>query len=326
VLVAYGTYVGDGVDNRSITGVGFQPDIVIVHGHSGYRAGISMSNLPADTTKPLSGNLNGLADAIQAFESDGFQIGTSAYANNAGVTYYYLAIKTEAANCSLLSYVGNGVDNRSITGAGFAPDMVIILKLVNWVGGAVWHTTDWASDTSGPFDAVNNSADRIQAMEADGFQIGTSGWVNTNGDTYYALCLKHQSNVFTTLQYAGNGADNRSITGAGFQPDGVLVKSYSTADQAYERFLDEAGDDSMGLAAAAVYTDRIQAMEADGFQVGTAAEVNSAGVTYNAALWKELSGYRAWPLHKSGRTHVRMIGDSAWPLHRSGRVYVRPVS
>jgi hypothetical protein len=54
-----GTYVGDGAGGRTITGLGFRPDVVIVKGYD-FDAGLTLtsavlrtSTMTGDNTKPL---------------------------------------------------------------------------------------------------------------------------------------------------------------------------------------------------------------------------------------------------------------------------------
>ena len=77
IRVASGSYTGTGVDNRAITGVGFQPDVVIVKSddNSGV-AEIRTSTMAGDNTKPMTGNTALTANLIQSLTSDGFTLGT----------------------------------------------------------------------------------------------------------------------------------------------------------------------------------------------------------------------------------------------------------
>src|SRR3954470_22865684 len=57
IRVASGSYTGTGVDNRAPTAVGFQPAVVMFNSDapSGV-AEIGPSTVPADLTKPMTGN------------------------------------------------------------------------------------------------------------------------------------------------------------------------------------------------------------------------------------------------------------------------------
>ena len=82
--------------------------------------------------------------------------------------------------------------------------------------------------------------------------------------------------------YPGDGADNRSVTTAGFQPEYALIRADDnvTARPAVHHPASLAGDNTLLFSGAAMVTNRIQALQADGFQVGNSGDVNANGVTY----------------------------------------------
>ena len=283
MLVAYGTYTGNEVDNRAITGIGFQPNFVLIKRIAAKEAVCRSSDMSGDNTKVLTGTLNFFANGIQSLDTDGFTVGTDWYVNKNGETYCYIAIKAATADCKVLSYTGNGVDNRSITGVGFQSDLVLIWEGTNF-REPFWKTSDMAGDTSQYFKGAL-AANYIQALETDGFQIGTVDNVNGSGIVYYALCLKNLATAFKAFTYTGNGGDSRSITGVGFLPDFVLVKHASATNVAFVRFTAEAGDASMPLDnSSGEVADHIQALESDGIQVGTAENANT--IVYNCIALK----------------------------------------
>src|SRR4051812_25816855 len=92
-----------------------------------------------------------------------------------------------------------------------------------------------------------------------------------------AVTIKHGS-------YSGNGGgSNLSITGLGFQPEAVIIKA-STGNNAVIRTATMTGDATKQLAAGnGLQTSRIKSLDANGFTVGTNAEVN--GATTNTYYW-----------------------------------------
>lgn len=95
VKIATGTYIGDSTDNRSITGIGFQPDIVFIwqQGPREIDAVVSTDADPVDQSRHLGRTPTNSANIIQIFEADGFQIGSNDHANENGKSYTYLAIR-----------------------------------------------------------------------------------------------------------------------------------------------------------------------------------------------------------------------------------------
>ena len=269
-----GSYTGNGVDNRNITGIGFQPDIVIIRYDTNTAAVIRTTNMAADRAKLITGNNALQADYIQSFLADGFQIGTNANVNTSGRLYHWTAMKA-GANVQIGTYAGNGVDNRDITGVGFQPDWVITMADNEQ---DVFRPGPIVGDNSFLMNGSAAIADRIQAMLADGFQIGANANVNSAVRTYYWIAFDATAKVKTGV-YTGNSADNRNITGLGITPRFTWVKRGATT-QAVWRTDTVVGDRTLYWGVTAAVTDRLQSLLADGFQVGTNQEVNLSGQTY----------------------------------------------
>jgi len=279
-----GTYVGDGTDNRNITGVGFTPKFVMTGDATGASDGKAMRadiNPATDAESHSIGENSGfLADAIQAIQADGFQVGTSNRVNANAVTYHYMAWGGDATDIKTGSYAGNGADNRGITGVGFQPAWVVVFGTQNAHARHKMNSTGAAVDTGQYFTALANAADSIQSLDADGFTIGTSTDVNAAGQTYHFVAIKSNATNSFNSSFVGNATDNRSIAGVGFQPTGVIVKAVDANAGVY-RTSTETGDNTMPFRAGAEFANGVQALEADGFQVGTDARVNVSGVTYH---------------------------------------------
>src|SRR5919109_1842946 len=73
--LATGSYTGNGTDNRSITGIGFQPDVVIVKGNAFGVAVLRSSTMSGDASKPLAGTTALTANLIQSLDTNGFTLG-----------------------------------------------------------------------------------------------------------------------------------------------------------------------------------------------------------------------------------------------------------
>jgi hypothetical protein len=97
-----GSYVGDGVSGRNVTGVGFVPDYMVVRANDTATARRA-SHRPAAVTGTSSmvfDAASNLTTAIRALQADGFQLGTDASVNASGPTYHYLAFKNTGGGCS----------------------------------------------------------------------------------------------------------------------------------------------------------------------------------------------------------------------------------
>lgn len=269
-----GSYTGNGVDNRNITGIGFQPDIVIIKYDGNTDAIIRTANMPADRAKRITdGSLLG-ADWIQQFLADGFQVGTLSHVNQSGRVYQWIAMKA-GVNVTYGSYTGNGVDNRNITGVGFQPDWLMTMG-----NGQedIYRPGPLGGDASYTSIGTNSLTNRIQGWLADGFQLGSDANVNENARTYYWIAFDAGSKVKTGT-YTGNGADSRNITGLGITPAFAWIKRLDTTQSPWRTNI-VAGDRSLFWGATGPGANSIQSLLADGFQVGTDAGVNHNGQTY----------------------------------------------
>ena len=145
--VVSGSYEGNGTDNRSITGVGFQPDVVIIKGDTNTVAVCRTSTMTGDQTKPLVGS-NALADnRIQSLDTDGFTIGTHGGVNSNNKDYYWVAFKAAAGEMVVSTYTGNSAggnnnDNNPFpqrySGVTFAFSNFLIINIFNCF---IIHTT-----------------------------------------------------------------------------------------------------------------------------------------------------------------------------------------
>ncbi|MHB8683622.1 MAG: DUF7483 domain-containing protein [Dehalococcoidia bacterium] len=269
-----GSYTGDGTNNRTISGLTFQPDIVIVRDNAGDEAVIRTSLMPANMAKVITSGSNLQSGTILSFLPNGFTVGTSSWVNSAGTTYYWVAMK-RGINVNIGTYTGDGTDNRNITGVGFQP---------NWVITMGDGDEDFFRPALLPGDASFNmggskaKTNRIQAILADGFQIGSDDNVNAPGLTFYWIAFNSTPKVVTST-YIGNGVAGRNIAGLGMGPGLVWVKAASN-DIATWRLDVVPGDSSLYWDNTNPTTNRIMALFYGGFQVGSDPEVNRSGQTY----------------------------------------------
>lgn len=288
--IAVGTYTGNGSSSRDITGVGFDPDAVILLKEAtdddGYR--------DTDGAVTLS---NGMGGSPSALITDGFSVGSSENTN--GVVFHWVAFRDNgASDFKIGSYVGDGTDNRSITGFGFKPTIVIAKVSTPRMKEAGSGDT---ADRTRSCHQYYGSANYIQKLEADGIEVGTS--LNSNGITYKYVAWKEVANVCKSSNYTGNGTDNRDID-IGFQPDMVWV----SADE-YEspgsgiRTSTYSGDKTTPTydRSGEPITNAIQAFNANGFQVGTRTFVNENT--------KKII-YTAWKIPSAGTEYTKELTEA----------------
>ena len=267
--VATGTYTGNGSDDRAITGVGFQPDMVLVRlGDTGQYSSLRTSAMSAGDAIAIVGGT--YTDGIQSLDADGFTIGTHARVNTSAATYHWLAVRDNGqSDFHVGTYTGNGSDDRAITGVGFQPRLVFILRST---GTGAYCSDQNSADSSFSITAAGLAANRIQSLDADGFTVGTDALVNSNTATYHYFAVS--GSMLATGTYTGNATDDRSISGVGFSPAIVNVHRGATSFARYK--LSTMGLNSANWPETTYATNIVQAMESDGFQIGTDATVNAS--------------------------------------------------
>jgi len=266
-----GSYVGDGAATRTIGGLAFQPDIVIVRDDNGDQAIIRTSSMPANASKEVTTSNALLSNGILAFGASSFVVGNHDGANKSGNSYHWVAMKA-GANVRVGTYTGDGTDDRNITGLPFQPVWVMTMG----DGQAdYFRAAGLAGDASWRFNGGGTSANRIQALLADGFQLGSHANVNQSGRAYYWIAFSATPKVVTGT-YVGDGSDGRNITGIGLTPTFLWIKRAS-GSQGVWRTDTVPGDLSLYMDATNPASNRIQALIPGGFQVGSNAQVNANG-------------------------------------------------
>ena len=133
------------------------------------------------------------------------------------------------------------------------------------------------------FDAGTGTTTGITSLDADGFTVGTDLEVNAVATTYHYAAFNDAAGSIKVGSYTGNGGDPHNITGVNFQPEYVLIRANDTvtARPAVHRPASLAGDSSLFFSGTAAAADRIQALQADGFQLGTSGNVNANTIAYH---------------------------------------------
>jgi hypothetical protein len=186
------------------------------------------------------------------------------------------------------SYTGDGSSSRAIAGIGFQPSVVIIKG--NASIEAILRTSSMSGDNSKKLGSNDVFfAGGVISLDADGFTLGSNNRVNAAGTTYYWIAFKEDAMSLKVSTYTGDGVDNHVITGVGFTPAAVLVFREGTSNVAIKTS-SMASNESKLFYSTSTYTDRVKTLMADGFTLGTSAEVNAIGDTYHYVAWKAVAG------------------------------------
>ena len=272
--LATGAYDGDGSDARAITGLGFQPDFVLVKMDGAQAAIIRTGTMTGDAAKDVTSAAALVSNRIESLDADGFTVGSDNDVNRNNRTYYWVAMKA-GLDMVLGSYVGDGADGRAITGLALQPMRVLTMGDGS---DTYFRPGTIAGDES--FNMVNGGSqlNRIQALLADGFQLGDDDDVNQSGATFHYVAWADSAQA-AEGSYTGDNQDGRDITGLGFQPQFVWVKR-EDAGKSVWRPESLTGDATLRFDAGAA-NNRIQALLSDGFEVGNNNDVNGNNRTYH---------------------------------------------
>lgn len=284
-----GSYTGTG-SSLGVTGVGFQPDLVIVAAFStGIAAHFKTTTMGSTTSIQVRGDTSSVSDAITALDADGFTLGTSGNVNTSGRSYWYFAVRDNGAgDFKIGSFTGDATDGKAITGFGFQPNYVLI-KSNSSIVGAAKYSTQSSTTAAMHFGGIDRTD--LITITSDGFTVNNgsanaANLVNVNSTTHWYFAFKEVADFCEVFQYTGNGSDNRDITTPGFEPGFIHIKGTVDGQNPVIRTSAHSGDNSQGWDSAQT-SNKVQSFISTGFQVGTSGDVNTNTSTYNTLVIKE---------------------------------------
>ncbi len=254
------TYTGNGT-SLSVTGVGFQPDLIWIKDRSNARAHV-LQNAIAGFSQYLQSNATDAettaSSGVTAVGSDGFTVGTQLAWNSNTETYVawnWNAGGSNATNTSgtitstvranttsgfsIVTYTGNGTNGATIGhGLGVAPQMIIVKGRSTTDGWPVYHTSILNTQSL----RLNTTAAVVTAGFWNNTTAGSSVFTvgggvfsetNTTSATYVAYCFAPVAGYSAFGSYTGNGSGGAAGTGdgpfvyTGFRPRWIMVKVIS---------------------------------------------------------------------------------------------------
>lgn len=224
MLTKFGQYTGNGVDGKTITGIGFLPTCVIIKDQSNGNNGIMRTSSFSSTNSiSLREDSGVFATGIKSLDSDGFTLGTDGRVNNNTEVYNYIAMTDNGdGDFKVGSYTGNSTDPHGITGVGFQPIAIFVKGDLGRTGCARFDVQP-ANHASLLFSGADELNTALRSLDADGFTTGNGDKANNNATTYYYIAFKSSSGKIATISYTGDGTNGRAIT-TSFQPGFVYLK------------------------------------------------------------------------------------------------------
>jgi hypothetical protein len=252
-------YTGNGTDNKAITGVGHQPDLVWLKSRGGDGvANVSHQwiNSVDGGTKALVGDQNDTQQTgtyLASFDSDGFTLrsgqnvntrnmaawcwkagGSTGVSNTDGSITSTVSVNT-TAGFSMVHYTGNATTGATVGhGLGAAPKMIIFKNKstnYNWTTyhaslGATKYLYHSTTDIASTFTQHFNDTEPTSSV----FTLGNDVSVNKSGDSLIAFCFAEIKGFSKFGSYTGNGSTNGPFIFTGFKPAWVEIKSTSAGN------------------------------------------------------------------------------------------------
>lgn len=296
-----GTYVGNGADNRNITGLSAKPEFLLIKNTSALSQSVFRINkMFGDLTAYIANSLTPIPNLIQNFLVDGFQVGTNFSVNNSGNNLYYMGLTggnslnqtSGSFNMNIGSYTGNGT-TQNISNIGFNPNLAI-------TKGNSWMTfnSTVAGTAYGLYLGVlsSNINNLAITLGTNAFSLGSNSTINGNGTTHYWQAFGNAFNPysntgaadFATGAYFGNGQANREINDIPFTPDFVLIKGLTGTNIAnWKTSIDASGvTNFFGQQVSITDSSYIADLIPNGFRIGANASVNSNDILFSYFAFK----------------------------------------
>jgi len=258
-------YTGNSTSNRTVTGVGFQPDFTWFKGRTPTNIDHALFDSNRGATKILISNNSSpeitVSESLKSFDSDGVTLGNDLGdygVNYSGRTYALWSWKVNAgstssntdgsitstvqlnstAGFSIVTYTGNGTAGATVGhGLGVTPDMFIIRGRDQAGGWITYHKTVGAtkavalqsSGAQNTSSAYFNNTEPTSSVVSLGYD-GPGNEVNNSGTSFVAYCFADIEGYSKFGSYIGNGSTDGPFIYTGFRPAFVIIKVISTTE------------------------------------------------------------------------------------------------
>jgi hypothetical protein len=191
------------------------------------------------------------ATGVTSFNTNGFSLGTSAEMNGSTVPYASWTFREQAKFFDIVTYTGDGTDNRAIAhNLGSVPGCVIVKSLSLGLGWSTYHRGMATSNPESWEMYLNTTAARTVngtwggAPTSTNFYVNNLAAVNQGGDTYVAYIFAHDAggfgltgtdNVISCGSYVGDGSGDATVN-LGWEPQFLLTKLAETFTEDWRIF------------------------------------------------------------------------------------------
>ena len=259
-------YTGNGSNTRTITGVGFDPDLVWQKSRSTainhnlidrlrgagnnlssdgafaeYGAGTNgaMNNVETDGASILAGSssANNVNQSGQTYVLWNWKAGGSGVSNSDGTTASVVSANTDAG-FSIVTYTGTGSAGMTIGhGLSSAPELIIVKNRAdgseNWTvySSSLGNTKKLELNLTGASATTGNWNNTTPSSSV--FTLGNVDATNTSGESCVAYCFHSVEGFSKFGTYTGNGSADGTFVYTGFRPAFVMWKNVGASENWY---------------------------------------------------------------------------------------------
>ena len=196
----------------------------------------------ATNAEGTSSTTGGNTGDVNAYNADGFSVGSTGRVNQAGQSFASWTFRKAEKFFDVVTYTGNGVDNRQIPhNLGSVPAMIIVKSTSSAGQWPVYHQSLGTGAVRLNLTNAYNSANiwwKTTPTDSH-FTVYGGGEVNVSGIEYVAYLFASDAggfgddgseNIIKCGSYTGSNGSGKEIN-LGFEPQWVLVKNTSRAGQ-----------------------------------------------------------------------------------------------
>ncbi len=277
-----GKYTGDGTSTQSISGIGFQPDVLLVIPSTGGTSGgeiqtwLHSSTMNTNEVKFTNGAdvvANEFkTDYLSSIDSDGFTVDSKS--NVLGTDYYYVAFSDNDGSITTGTFTGATSTQNIAT--GYEPAMV-------WVWGDNVNSPDYVKWTTSSSSTLTNrfshgclwwGEDIFNGFSPVGFTVHSStssGSGVISGGTYHYVSF--QGTLATATPGWGSGPDKITTS---VEPGFLMTRHNSTrGNSTFIRTHEMPSGESYIPDHRAAQTNGILDFYADGYDVGNTGQLRN---------------------------------------------------
>ena len=203
-----------------------------------------------DTTRSIANGLRSdstaaatsTPDALTAFNSNGFSIGTSGNINTSGNTLVSWSFRKQPKFFDVVTYTGTGSARTVAHNLGSVPGCILVKCTSTTSNWRVYHrslaNTNYLQLNLTTAQLTNSAVWNSTTPTATEFTVGTDSATNDSGATYVAYLFAHDAggfgltgtdNVISCGSYTGNGSADGPTVSLGYEPQWILYKNASAA-------------------------------------------------------------------------------------------------